>query len=135
MNLEEAAKLPANNPRNFLHIKKPGIDVANDVVIHAQAVYDNGAENLKRFIDDGTLIQGSDETLYVDKKVMGEHSQVDLVAVAFADAYKKDLIKKHESRPYKKDDRVAHMDALNAQVGPVLLTYKSKSAIDDLLLA
>lgn len=134
LNRAEAIKLAANNPYSFLHVNKPEIDVADDVDIHDQAVYDKGAENLKRFIDEGTLIQDSEEKLYVYKQVMGQHTQVGLVAVASVDAYEKDLIKRHEyTRPEKEDDRVAHMDALNAQVGPVFLTYKSQTAIDALI--
>ncbi|GIT22633.1 MAG: hypothetical protein CM1200mP40_23150 [Gammaproteobacteria bacterium] len=58
---------------------------------------------------------------------MGAHSQIGMVAVASLDAYEKGLIKKHEfTPPDKENDRVHHMDALGAQVGPVFLTYKSK---------
>lgn len=134
LNREEAAELAKDNPYSFLHINKPEIDVASDVGIHDQVVYDKGAENLKRFIDEGTLLQDSEEKLYVYKQVMGRHEQVGLVAVASVDAYEKGLIKKHEyTRPEKEDDRVAHMDALDAQVGPVFLTYRSKTAIDLLI--
>lgn len=134
LNREEAIELAKNNPFSFLHINKPEIDVASDVGVHDQAVYDKGAENLKRFISEGTLVQDSEEKLYVYKQVMGRHEQVGLVAVASVDAYEKGLIKKHEyTRPEKEDDRVAHMDALEAQVGPVFLTYKSKTAIDLLI--
>jgi uncharacterized protein (DUF1015 family) len=134
LNREEAAELAKDNPHSFLHINKPEIDVAADVDIHDQAVYEKGAENLKRFISEGILVQDSEEKLYVYKQVMGRHEQVGLVAVASVDAYEKGLIKKHEyTRPVKEDDRVAHMDALNAQVGPVFLTYKSKTVIDLLI--
>lgn len=134
LNRAEATELAKDNPYSFLHINKPEIDVADEVGLHDQEVYDKGAENLKRFISEGTLVQDSEEKLYVYKQVMGRHEQVGLVAVASVDAYEQGLIKKHEyTRPEKEDDRVAHMDALNAQVGPVFLTYKSKTAIDLLI--
>lgn len=134
LNRAEAAKLAEHNPHSFLHINKPEIDVADSVDIHDQSVYDKGAENLARFIDEGTLVQDSEEKLYVYKQIMGSHEQVGLVAVASVDAYEKGLIKKHEyTRPEKEDDRVAHMDALKAQVGPVFLTYKAQTSIDSLI--
>lgn len=134
INREEAKQIAMGNPYSFLHINKPEIDVPDQVDLHDQSVYDKGAENLKRFIAEGTLVQDSEEKLYVYKQVMGNHHQVGLVAVASVAAYEQDLIKKHEfTRPVKEDDRVAHMDTLNAQVGPVFLTYKSQSAIDELL--
>jgi uncharacterized protein (DUF1015 family) len=134
INREEAVLIAEGNPFSFLHINKPEIDMPDNVDLHDQSVYDRGAENLKRFIAQGTLVQDSEEKLYVYKQVMGEHQQVGLVAVASVEAYEKNLIKKHEfTRPVKEDDRVAHMDTLNAQVGPVFLTYKAKAAIDGLI--
>ena len=123
-----------DNPYSFLHINKPEIDVDPAVDIHDQCVYDKGSENLKRFIEEGVLQQDGEEKLYVYKQVMGKHEQVGLVAVASVEAYEKNLIKKHEfTRPEKEDDRVAHMDTLGAQVGPVFLTYKSDAAVDSLI--
>ena len=50
------------------------------------------------------------------------------------DAYEADLIKKHEfTRPDKEDDRVRHMDALGAQVGPVFVTYEAQAQVDALV--
>ncbi len=134
INREEAMQIAQGNPYSFLHINKPEIDMPDEVDLHDQSVYDKGAENLKRFIAEGILVQDSEEKLYVYKQVMGDHQQVGLVAVASVAGYEQDLIKKHEfTRPVKEDDRVAHMDTLNAQVGPVFLTYKSQSAIDELI--
>ncbi|MFK7862690.1 MAG: DUF1015 domain-containing protein [Pseudohongiellaceae bacterium] len=134
LNRAEASQLAENNPYSFLHINKPEIDVAENVGIHDQEVYEKGAENLNRFIEEGILFQDSEEKLYVYKQVMGTHEQVGLVAVASVDAYEQGLIKKHEyTRPEKEDDRVAHMDALSAQVGPVFLTYKAEAGIDTLI--
>lgn len=134
LNREEAYQLAKDNPHSFLHINKPEVDVDASVDIHDQAVYDKGSENLQRFIAEGTLLQDGEEKLYVYKQVMGSHEQVGLVAVASVDAYEQGLIKKHEfTRPDKEDDRVFHMDALGAQVGPVFLTYKTDAGIDELI--
>lgn len=134
LNRAEALELAKDNEYSFLHINKPEVDVAASVDIHDQAVYDKGRENLDRFISEGTLQQDGEEKLYVYKQVMGDHEQVGLVAVASVDAYEQNHIKKHEfTRPDKEDDRVAHMDTLNAQVGPVFLTYKADSDVDALI--
>jgi uncharacterized protein (DUF1015 family) len=56
------------------------------------------------------------------------------VAGASVDEYEADLIKKHEhTRPVKEDDRTRHVDALNANTGPVFLTYKARAEIDELV--
>ena len=134
LNREEARALADGNPLSFLHINKPEIDLPDSVDLHDKSVYKKGAENLRKFRSDGTLVRDDENRLYVYKQVMGQHEQIGLVAVASIDAYDQGLIKKHEfTRPEKEDDRVAHMDALRAQVGPVFLTYKSHSQIDALI--
>ncbi|MEQ8953605.1 MAG: DUF1015 family protein [Gammaproteobacteria bacterium] len=134
INREEAFELAKDNPYSFLHINKPEVDVDTSVDVYDPAVYARGAENLQRFIDEGILRRDAEESLYVYKQVMGSHEQVGVVAVASVEAYEKGLIKKHEfTRPQKEDDRVAHMDALGAQVGPVFLTYQARAEIDALI--
>lgn len=134
LNREEALELAKDNPYSFLHINKPEVDVAPDIDVHDPRVYEKGSENLQRFIAEGTLKRDEKETLYVYKQVMGDHEQVGLVAAASVDAYDQNRIKKHEfTRPEKEDDRVHHMDALGAQVGPVFLTYESQATIDEMI--
>lgn len=134
LNREEAFELAKDNPLSFLHINKPEVDMDVSVDVHDQSVYEKGRENLDRFQAEGTLKQDSEEKLYVYKQVMGEHEQVGLVAAASVDAYENNLIKKHEfTRPVKEDDRVNHMVALDAQVGPVFLTYKAHAEVDALI--
>lgn len=134
VNRREAAAMAGNNPLSFFHINKPEIDLPDSVDLHDPSVYQQGAANLQRFIDDGVLSRDSEARLYVYQQIMGDHRQVGLVAVASLDAYDKGLIKKHEfTRPEKEDDRVNHMDALGAQVGPVFLTYRANQEVDRLI--
>ncbi|NKB32007.1 MAG: DUF1015 family protein [Pseudomonadales bacterium] len=134
INREEALEIAKDNPHSFLHINKPEIDVDSSVHAFDESVYAKGSENLQRFIEEGILQQDGEEKFYVYRQVMGTHSQIGLVAAASVEAYEKNLIKKHEfTRPDKEDDRVNHMDALGAQVGPVFLTYKSEDSVNELI--
>ena len=64
---------------------------------------------------------------------MGAHTQTGLVAVASIADYNTNRIRKHEfTRPEKEDDRVRQIDVLNAQTGPVFLTYRHSVVIDAL---
>ena len=64
---------------------------------------------------------------------MGAHSQTGLVAVASCQEYLAGVIRKHElTRPDKEDDRVRHIEVLNAQTGPVFLTYRAVTPLDEL---
>ncbi|MDA9871726.1 DUF1015 family protein [Gammaproteobacteria bacterium] len=134
LNREEAYELAKDNAFSFLHINKPEVDMPDEISVYDPSVYAKGRENLERFIREGTLKQDDTAMLYVYKQAMGGHQQVGLVAAASVEAYDQDLIKKHEfTRPVKEDDRVNHMDALDAQVGPVFLTYRAQASIDALI--
>ena len=134
LNREEAFALAHGNPLSFLHVNKPEIDVAPEVSPYDPSVYAKGRENLDNLVQQGALVRDNKETLYVYRQIMGKHIQTGIVAVASVDAYEADLIKKHEfTRPDKEDDRVRHMDALGAQVGPVFVTYEAQAQVDVLV--
>ena len=79
------------------------------------------------------LKQDSAPCYYLYRLIMGDHQQIGLVAAASVADYDTNRIRKHEfTRPDKEDDRVRQVDALNAQTGPVFLTYKHNAAIDEL---
>ncbi|RTZ68600.1 MAG: DUF1015 domain-containing protein [Verrucomicrobia bacterium] len=64
---------------------------------------------------------------------MGEHRQLGLVAVASCAEYCDNTIRRHEfTRPEKEDDRVAHLEALDAQTGPVFLAYPADAGLGEL---
>jgi uncharacterized protein (DUF1015 family) len=131
---KEAREMAQGNPKSFLHINKPEIDLDPEIDVYHESVYQKGAENLKQFISGRILVQDSEPLLYVYRQIMGSHQQTGLVTCASVDEYEQDLIKKHEfTRPVKEDDRVNHMKYLNAQVGPVFLTYRVKREIDTLI--
>jgi uncharacterized protein (DUF1015 family) len=130
----EAREMAKGNPYTFLHINKPEIDLSPNIDLYDKRVYEKGSENLKNFIRDGIVSQDEIPMFYVYRQVMGDHVQTGLVACASVDEYENDIIKKHElTRPDKEDDRVNHIKYLNAQVGPVFLTYKAQKSIDDLI--
>ena len=130
----EAKEIAQGNPYSFLHINKPDIDVSDELDQFDPTVYQVGRDNLDEFMSSGVLIQDENEQFYLYRQVMGDHEQLGLVAVASIDAYDRGLIKIHEyTRPDKEGDRVNHMEALGAQVGPVFLTYKADPGITEIL--
>jgi uncharacterized protein (DUF1015 family) len=131
---DEARTMVEGNPHSFLHVVKPEIDLPAGTDPYAAAVYAKGAENLERLKDEGILFQEERPALYLYRQVMGDHVQTGLVAGASVDEYEADKIKKHEhTRPVKEDDRTRHIDALDANTGPVFLTYRAKPEIDKLV--
>src|SRR5438045_1156786 len=130
MSSEEARELAKENPLSFLHVSKPEIDLPKDTDIHSPAVYEKGKENFQRLISQGVLVQDKTPSFYLYRQVMGKHSQVGVVAVASCDDYLKGIIKKHEfTRPDKENDRVRHIEVLNAQTGPAFFVYRAVSEL------
>jgi uncharacterized protein (DUF1015 family) len=134
MNTEEAREMAANRPWSFLHISKPEIDLPVDTDPYDAKVYAKGAENFERMIAEGVLVRDETDCYYAYRITMGEHQQTGLVAGASVAAYDRNDVRKHEfTRPKKEDDRVRQIDALNAQTGPVFLTYKGNDTVDGIL--
>lgn len=134
LNTAEAKIQAANRPSSFLHVSKPEIDLEDNTDPYSDAVYARGAENLERLIHQGLLQRDPLDHYYVYRLTMGDHSQTGLVAVASVEAYNQNRIRKHEfTRPQKEQDRVNHVDALNAQTGPVFLVYRAQQRLDEIL--
>ncbi len=134
LNSEEARELAKGNPYSFLHVGKPEIDLPAGTDLYSDEVYAKGKENFTRFIREGALLQDKKKCFYVYKQIWGEHVQVGLVAGASCQDYQDDVIKKHElTREDKERDRQRHIETLNAQTGPVFLTYKRTKPIDKLI--
>jgi uncharacterized protein (DUF1015 family) len=130
LNSEEARELASSNPLSFLHVVKAEIDLPADADLHGEAVYEKSAENYRRMIEEGTLIQDESPCFYLYQLGMGNHVQTGLVAGCSVDEYEKGLIKKHEfTRRDKEDDRARHVEVLKANAGPVLFTYRQRPEI------
>ena len=130
---DEAREMAADTPLSFLHDTTPEIDLPPGTDVYSDAVYAKGAENLRRLQAEGALLREPVPALYLYRQRMGDHVQTGLVAGASVDEYEADLIKKHEhTRRVKEDDRTRHVDALDANTGPVFLTYKARPEIDAL---
>ena len=132
MSSEEARQLAAGRSLSFLHVSKPEIDLPPGTDVYAPDVYARGRENLAWLIARGALRQDAQPAFYLYRQIMGGHAQVGLVAAASCAEYLAGVIKKHEfTRPDKEDDRVRHIETLNAQTGPVFLTYRATAALDE----
>ena len=127
----EARALAAGEPRSFLHVTRPEIDLPEGTDPHAPEVYRQGAAALAARIDDGTLVRDPDPALYVYRLTAGDHVQTGVMGRCAVDEYDADRIKKHEkTRPDKEDDRTRHLLALGCHPEPVFLTYRPEEEID-----
>ncbi|MEI7699597.1 MAG: DUF1015 family protein [Planctomycetia bacterium] len=131
VNRDEAAALADGNHLSFLHVVRPDIDFPPEHNPYAQEIYDKAAFNFQKLIDNGVLFKDSARCLFAYRQIMGGHSQVGIVCCVHIDDYENNLILKHEkTRKTKEDDRTRHVLALNANAGPVFLTYREDQAVN-----
>lgn len=134
MNSNEARKMVKDNPYSFLHVDKAEIDLADSVDPYDQQVYLKAHDNLQKMIEQGILIQDEESCLYIYQQVMDGRAQTGLVGCTAIDDYLANRIKKHENtRADKEKDRIKHVDACNANTGPIFMTYRAKESIDALI--
>jgi uncharacterized protein (DUF1015 family) len=133
LNSTEAKDLTADNPLSFLRITKPEVDLPEGIDLYSDEVYAKARENFDLFRNEKTLVQDETKNFYIYKQVWKDHVQVGLVAGASCRDYLDDVIKKHEyTRPDKENDRMRHIETLNANTGPVFLTFKQRDEVDAL---
>ena len=134
MSSAEARQMAAGNPLSFLRVSKPEIDFPEDTDPYSDEIHAKGRENFQKLIADGVLRRDDQPMFHLYRQVMGGHSQTGLVALASCQEYLDNIVKKHElTRPDKEDDRVRHIETLNAQTGPVFLSYQAMPEIDALV--
>ena len=136
VDISEARELAAGNPDSFLHVSRPEIDLADGIDIYSDEVYAQGAKALCELQDSAALIREDSDCLYVYRQIMGDHSQTGIVACSHIDDYADNMIRKHEkTRQNKEDDRTRHVLEMNANAGPVFLTYRDTESLDKMVEA
>ncbi len=131
MNTSEAREMAAGNPISFLHVSRAEIDFPEGIDEHGKDVYERARTNFYQLIEDGVLAKDEKPMFYIYAQTMNGRQQVGLVASSSVEDYFNNVIKKHEfTRPEKEEDRIRHMETLQAHVGPIFLTYPSNLKVD-----
>ena len=132
----EAVAAVDGEPLSFLNIDRPETQLSADVDMYAPEVYAKARELFDARRADGTFVTEPAPCFYLYELTMNERSQTGVVACCAIDDYLENVIKKHENTLEKKElDRIRHIDALDAQTGPIFLTYRDSDAIDILVAA
>ena len=130
----EAVAAVDGEPLSFLNIDRPETQFSADVDMYAPEVYAKARELFDARRADGTFVTEPAPCFYLYELTMNERSQTGVVACCAIDDYLENVIKKHENTLEKKElDRIRHIDALDAQTGPIFLTYRDSDAIDVLV--
>lgn len=130
----ESAALAEGNPYSLLHVDRAEIDLPPSVDPYSPAVYAKAKENFTKLQAEGALLRESEPCVYLYEQRMGNHAQTGVAAVCHIEDYENDVIKKHEkTRKDKEDDRTRLIGTLGANTGPVFLTYRDHTGINDLV--
>lgn len=130
----EAVAAVDGEPLSFLNIDRPETQFSADVDMYAPEVYAKARELFDARRADGAFVTEPAPCFYLYELTMGGRSQTGVVACCAIDDYLENVIKKHENTLEKKElDRIRHIDALDAQTGPIFLTYRDSDAIDILV--
>ncbi len=133
-NREEAAAAARGKYDSFLRVDRPETTLDHRINMYDPYVYEKAAINLQKLYDRGVIAQDAKANLYLYALTMDGRTQVGLVACTAIDEYLDGTIKKHElTREEKEQDRIRHVDALNANTGPIFLTYRHQDTINALV--
>lgn len=137
---EEARALAAGNPRSFLHVIRPEIDLPPRPDPYAPEVYEAARRAFESFQKSGVLMREPEPAIYLYRQEMtllGRRlSQTGVVACCHIDDYANNLIKKHEkTRQDKEDDRTRHVQALGANAEPVFFMFRDRPELERLIAA
>ncbi len=134
VNTEEARALAEGKPYSFLHVIRPEIDLPH-ADEHADEVYEQGAEALRRFAASDAFVEENEPAFYVYRLTMDGRAQAGLFGLVTVEEYDDDTILKHEkTRPDKEDDRTRHLVTQRAHAEPVMLTYRGTPTISALVM-
>ena len=134
MDRQEAVAMAAGRPHSFLHVSRPDIDLPPDVPADSPEAMDLAADAFARLQADGLLIRDIEPAFHAYRMSRDGHTQTGVVGVADVAAYDAGRIRRHETtRPAKQADRAAHIEAVGAQTGPVLLIHRPDPQIGAIL--
>ncbi len=126
----EARQVSAGNPDSFLNIDRPETQFAENIDMYDDKVYQKAHDLLWERVADGSFVKEETRCYYIYELTMDARIQTGIVACASIDDYTNQVVKKHENtRAEKEADRIRHVDACNAQTGPIFLAYRSDETI------
>lgn len=130
-NRQEAREAVKGKPYSFLNIDRPETQLDPSVDIYSNIVYETANHLLRKHIESGVFIQDRFPCYYIYELIMDGRHQTGIVGCASIDDYIDGTIKQHEkTRADKEIDRIRHVDACNAQTGPIFLAYRSQKEIN-----
>jgi uncharacterized protein (DUF1015 family) len=134
MTREEGQKAVLGNALSFMHVEKSEIDVPDGTKSDDSIIYQTAKRNFIDMRTKGILLQDESPCFYIYRQQMGSQIQTGIVGLMSAAEYDAGKIKKHElTRQDKEEDRIRHVDTVNAQTGPVFISYRERQSLNKIV--
>ena len=134
MTREEAQKAVSGNALSFMHVEKSEIDVPDQTKSDDDLIYQTAKRNFVQMQEKGILLQDESPCFYIYQQQMSGRAQTGIVGLMSAVEYDAGKIKKHElTRKDKEEDRINHVSTVNAQTGPVFISYRERQSLNKIV--
>jgi len=134
MTREEAQKAVSGNALSFMHVEKSEIDVPDQTKSDDDLIYQTAKSNFVQMQEKGILLQDESPCFYIYQQQMIGRAQTGIVGLMSAAEYDAGKIKKHElTRKDKEEDRISHVSTVNAQSGPVFISYLERQSLNKIV--
>ncbi|MDR1832417.1 MAG: DUF1015 family protein [Fusobacteriaceae bacterium] len=135
-NTEEARTVLEKEPLSFLGIDRAEaqFDPERNMDPYSPEVYEKAHDTLWGMIARGEFVSDEQPAYYIYRLTMKGRSQTGIVGCSSVEDYEKNVILKHENTLREKEqDRIVHIDTLNAQTGPIFLAYPRHEGLADIV--
>ena len=130
----EAVEAVKGKEYTFLRIDRAETQFDDSMNIYDEQVYAKAKELLEADKAKGVYKIDPKKCYYIYELTMDGRTQTGIVACASIDDYVNGVIKKHENtREDKEQDRIHHVDTVNAQTGPIFLAYRENKIISKVI--
>jgi uncharacterized protein (DUF1015 family) len=134
MTREEGQKAVSGNALSFMHVEKSEIDVPDGTKSDDNLIYQTARINFVQMQTKGILQQDESPCYYIYRQQMGSQIQTGIAGLMSASEYDAGKIKKHElTRQDKEEDRIRHVSTVNAQTGPVFISYRNRQSLNTIV--
>lgn len=130
----EAKKEVQRHPASFLAIDRPETQFPDEYDMYAPEVCLKAGQLLEQKKEQGIFLREDCPCLYIYALTGNGRTQTGLAACTSVEEYENGTIRRHETtRKKKEEDRIRHIEACNAQTGPVFLVYRSNPSVKRIL--
>lgn len=128
---KEAKEVVKLNPLSFLKIDRGETQFSDDTDMYSRQVYVRAGQTLKEMLREGSFVKDEEACYYLYALTCDGRTQTGIVGCASVDDYLSGTIRRHENtKEDKEQDRIRHVDTLNAQTGPIFLAYRRQPELE-----